>query len=494
MSPREASGLMAEALTFEGGLVTQTERTGSPPNTLRELINWVPEPGGGLRVRTGWESTNSVSVAFPGFGTVMPLALSYDARTDRLYLGNASASGTLRLIYSAPTAGVFTVTESVSGLSAPADAPGALEDYPVAMIPDNPGHWSHPWMTYRAFGAAVGSNPGAVRALAKHRGRYYAAAPAGALTTLRYSDIENPASWPAGNTIIVGTNTLEALCPVEEGLLIGAQGEIHLLRGTGPDNYNLIQLQGGDCMRGRSMISTPYGVIIVGRTDMFIWQGGPVVPIDRGVDTQMTGKWCATAYKKGKVLVGDVRGANPKLIWVYDLENRSWTQERFGSAGTTAPQVFVSPPGYTGDYVFGAADMGVSYSPVMWRHPERTRQLDAAILTPDQLFRARTQGLYLGSAKDKAQSDHLFLRVYQRGPNDVNHPFTVTPIVDGSAKAARTIEQRGVGVHRHRVDLGHDGYEFQFLFEHTPATTFFADNPYFDIEEAVLSYQPAGVS
>ena len=491
-----------ERLTFEGGLATQTERTASPPNTLRELVNWVPEPAGGLRARTAWTGASSETGA-PAtkepLGALLLPAGGLDS-AGILYVANAGSSTSITLYRMDMATGFvpmtgYTVGDTVSGLTAP------VQDHPVHFSDAGGiGLYIHPGMTaLRSTNGVLPGSPPSGSCVAWYENRIFVGGQPGADRRVLYSAIGG-ATWGASDWFDTSDLTrVVCLLPTQYGLLIGKLGSLELLRGSGPDTFQRIVLDGGNCGRGHSMVSTPYGVVILGTRDAFLWDGGSVHHIDRLVDTARVGAWWSASYRKGKDYIADGAGTTRKM-WVLDLETQpfSWSQEYVAADGSSSPQVLhgVMPGigdqllGFTGGGVFGnrtASRWGIH------RLVEGTRAIDS-LVTSAETFTARTQGFFLGSARSPATVRYLYLQIKQRGAAGTQG-FNVTPYADNVAQTTQPLDRAtggvasstgtalGDSVYRLRVDLGFTAYEVSFLFSHAATGA-----PIFDIESAIVEY------
>src|SRR3990167_5044829 len=91
------SDLVFRRLSFEKGLLESQEPSAVPEGFATELLNWVPEPGGGLRVRRPWLKGSVTGSGFPatrrcrGIGTFARPRSPF--RRQEITGGNSASGG-----------------------------------------------------------------------------------------------------------------------------------------------------------------------------------------------------------------------------------------------------------------------------------------------------------------------------------------------------------------------------------------------------------------
>lgn len=161
------------------------------------------------------------------------------------------------------------------------------------------------------------------RALAYHKERFWSAAPAANSDRLYYSGIGDHTSWDLNNYIPVGANdggVIEDIAPALGGLLIAKGTGVWFLTGDGPLTFVLTKLDGGEGHWGRCICPTPYGAVIAGTLDTYLWQGGSVEPISiEHPDYGPGGSWVTTAFRDDKVFI-----TTNGTMWVRDMAAEKW--------------------------------------------------------------------------------------------------------------------------------------------------------------------------
>lgn len=199
------------------------------------------------------------------------------------------------------------------------------------------GNFSFPNDRLRFWNGSVAADASTVaiagRALAYHKERFWSAGPDAQPTRLYYSGINDHTSWDLNNYVPVGPDdggVIEDIAPALGGLLIAKSNSIWFLTGDGPLTFVLTKLDGGEGNWGRCICATPYGAVIAGTKDVYLWQGGAVEPItSEHPDYTPGGSWVTTAFRDDKVFI--TTNGN---LWVRDMAAEKWRKDR---TATTDP-------------------------------------------------------------------------------------------------------------------------------------------------------------
>lgn len=176
------------------------------------------------------------------------------------------------------------------------------------------------------------------RALAYHKERFWSAGPDIGADRLYYSGIADHTSWDVNNYIPVGNDgeVIEDIEPALGGLLIAKQGSIWFLTGDGPLTFVLTRLDGGEGTWGSCICSTPYGAVIAGSKDVYLWQGGAVEPISvEHPDYNAGSAWVHTAFRDDRVFIANNTGD----MWVRNMASEKWSLNRTASFNPNAISV-----------------------------------------------------------------------------------------------------------------------------------------------------------
>jgi hypothetical protein len=450
------------SLRFDKGLVTQFETSVRDPQSLAELVNWIADPTGGLRARIGWlnagragvpDTAKARGIGYFAKGTPRFLVAHNDSVQYGIYRvdkGNLAAGFTL--LESNAVASTSRLVSFAAGLD---NILWCTEDYALVRRWDG-----------STLASVTGSKPG--RFIVFHHNRFFTSQG----TRLWYMDL---------GALTTGVNNyiddfdkddgepLEAAVPFDQGLVIGKANSLWFLTGRGPDTFGVHRLNGGGCAPGNTLVATPYGVVVVGREQVWLWQGGSPLLISRSIedDYGMTGAFMSAAYLDDVVFIADEGSGK---TWAYNLLQQAWRTEEMEMANE-APCVFLAQ----GDYLLGGPKAATVGSLLWYRqHPTGQRAKDPDTLS--ETFRASTQEIWIAGNASTSSVLHMHLRIRQRGGDSAQSPLAVTPYFDGHRGRPQLITPKEeAGVFRHRLD-----FEAQAAY-----------GVRFDMEQVVLSGESA---
>lgn len=465
-------------LRFDKGLSTQFETSVRDPGSLSELVNWIADPTGGLRARVGWLAAGRTGVpaiakargiGYFAIGTPRFLVAHNDTTQYGIYrIDKGNLPGGFTLLESNVVA---TPTKHVSFAAGLDNILWCSEDYALIRRWDG---------TTRAD--VAGSKAG--RFIVFHHNRFFTSEG----TKLWFMDLG--ALTTGANNYIDDFNKddgepLEAAAPFDQGLVIGKENSLWFLTGRGPDTFGVHRLNGGGCAPGNSIIPTPYGVVIIGREQVWLWQGGSPTVISRSIESDfgMTGAFMSGAYVDDVVHIVDEGSGK---TWAFNLVQQTWRTEEMETANE-APCVYFAQ----GDYLLGGPK-SASVGSLLWyrQHPTGPRTKDADSLS--ESFRASTQEIWIAGPTAPTSVLNLHLRIRQRGGDAAQSPLMVTPFFDGVPGAQRLVSPKEeAGVFRERLDLeAHAAYGVRFEFEQTVLS---GEASVMEIEAAELEIQVEGV-
>ena len=513
----EDRGVQRIPISFEKGVIRSQESSRIPPGSVRSLLNWVPEPTGELRVRRSWEAMNQI-VPPDGGGIIYSVpkiqGIGYSPYSARRWVVAHRGSP-------------ITVRFMVQDLD-----PGAPGDAPPHRPPSTSGTWvdvdhitinspdsnvispavafatglGRVWMAHEdkptlfAYNGsvltAITGSPQS-RAVAVHGNRVYAGGGGALPYRLFYSDINtavNAADWGANNYLDVGSadgEPIEDLATFGDDLLIAKEHGIWLLSGEGKQSFDLHPLLDGGGARGRCLVPTPYGAIIMGDQHIWLYDGSVPKLISEPIEdlwspeTHVTysplagGRTYRNDFVSGGFLGRRCYMTDQTTIFVYDFATQSWTTE------TCDDTVGVVSAG-NGLLLMGP-NRGSEGRMLNFRAVDSPRRNDFGRQV-DESFSVETPTITAAGPARAMVFRHLELMIRQRGTGTAQ--LKITPTVDGKDQPQRLITVGSAGLQRLRVDLpGIDGYSIKFLIEQDVAAT---DGPNYDIEEASLVVTLAG--
>lgn len=476
-------------IPFTRGLVTKHQPSILPEGGVPVLENWVPD-GFGVKARRGW--TSSGETDGPGTPDVIGMIV-------RPTVVIAHATATEIEIYqnnSVPPALSWELRDTIAVAPQSVAFAYGLD----ALLYTGPG-----FATIRKLIAGVASSVAgspAGRCIAFHENRFFTIGTAANQTRLWFSDLGDYATWPANNWLEVGQedgfpgNMLHA---TEDGLLIGKENGLWLLTGSGPDDFQLHRLRGGSSggfatNTHTEACDTPLGVIIPSHKTIWLWDGGTPQPLSDALGTTVyMDHLPSAAYHPidNTVYVTGTQantGSPTRHMWACNLDTLAWRHEKL-PANRVPSCVRSDHQNYL--YV-GLRGATAGDPPVLYRNPLGTA------LTPgtrdadfDETFTLKTPEMVLGSATAPAIVHHIYLQYRQLGGSSADAGLVATPVFDGVAGDADTIEaidDPGAIARRERLDYGTDAYSFQLQLQHAALAAHAAACVY-DIEEIIVEYE-----
>lgn len=474
-----------ELLTFESGLNEFVEASRLDPGFASRLLNWVPEPDGSLRCRVAW--TAALPLLAPATRRVRGIGYMPKHSPPAVMVANRDAGG--YGMYYAEKDELDSVLESWTLLETV--TPGGAPDYDRFMaMAMGLGYFFYctpdfsqvrRWDGVPANPAAgiADSKPG--RALNVYRNRVFSGGDLTEPWKIYWTAPGDGTDWTgtgSGN-MEVGKDDgepVECIAAFETGQLIGKSLSLHYLAGTTPGNFQLITLDAGECAPGRAIVATPYGALIAGREEVWLYRGGSApVPISQAVNQHwgLQGDFVTVAYIDGKAYICD-QGRDDYLV--YDFTTQAWHVEEYNDVGGKPGVLFT-----TGDYLIaGATDTAVRPFVNYRRLPEGTRQVDSAV---GGTLLAKTPELWLGGPAARVTTRHCWLRYRQRGTGGPG--MAVRQYVNGVETSEKFIlPEPAEGVYRVRLDIARTAFNVAYEFEMELAS----GQATFDLEEIEVAY------
>ena len=442
------------SLVFSKGVDERWEASSLPEGAAALIENWIPEEIGGLRARVGWLNASLTGApAAPrrarGIGYMgAPIA--------RFVVPNRTVNGYdfLHIPKATLAGGAWTALESVA-VADPTKFVSFATGLGNIFYTTNDFAAIRRWDGVGAPAAVAGSKPG--KFVYFHKNRLFSGGHPDYPYRLWYSDLGDYTTWGANSYIDVGKDDgegLETAVTFDNGLLMAKENTLWFLTGGGPDTFQLHPLDAGGSAPGNTLVATPYGAVICGRESVWLWKGGPPVPISKQIETSygMTGAFLSAAYVDDYCKIVD---EGTGVMFVVNLATGVWHVEKISSAAE-APAVLASQ----GQYELAGPRAAVNGSLLRYRtFPALARVRDAGFA---ETFKVRTPEIWLGGAFGPGTLRHVHMKIRQRGGTAAEEGLVVTPIFDGVAADPETIAPRATPqVFRETLSLGTDAYSFQ---------------------------------
>ena len=346
--------------------------------------------------------------------------------------------------------------------------------------------------------STVASSP-AGRAIAFHKSRMFVGG--GGQFSTSGSEYPTRLWWSALGDITTWDNTLgfldvgkddgEAIEDLEvfgQDLVIGKASSLWMLSGSGPDSFQLDQLNTGGCAPGRSLCATPWGVVIAGTESVYLWTGGAgAETISRPIQDsyEVTGNYVTTCYVDGFVYICD---SGSGIIYAFDLEAKmqgagGWWLERVDSA-TEQPEIVYA----LASTMFYGPEAATTYSLAAYREHSSSARVRDYLLSQDYVL--ETPELWPEGAVSRITPRHLYVRVRQNAAESsaLDAPLKIRPFYDDVEQDTFEIMPTSPGkAIRKRFDIGQTKgiFSVRLRLEQSPTTSHEA---LFDIEELSLAY------
>lgn len=205
-----------------------------------------------------------------------------------------------------------------------------------------------------------------------HKNRLYIAGDPANPSRLYMSDLGQPETWPSLNFIDINTNDGDAITGIAEhldALVIFKERSVHVLRGTGPQNYSILDShQSHGTVSHWSIAQVLNQLVYLGRDGVYAYDGKAVHLISDLIRGSVLGlsdhpPWqqtylvnaCATEYKNKywlSVTEGNGQTLNNR-VYVYDYLHKAWTRYDLSVSCFSLFQTSTSFGLYSGDVTQG---------------------------------------------------------------------------------------------------------------------------------------------
>lgn len=395
------------------------------------------------------------------------------------------------------TTGMYTSIETVSSLTSAVPVVAFAHGLGKCLYSNY--HFSALRRWNGAAAAAISGSP-AGRTLAFHRNRFFSAGTAANPSRLWFSALSDETVWwdtgRAETSLTDSTNwidideddgdVIEDIATFAGGLLIAKGSSLHFLRGTGPDSFDRERLIGGGGAPGRSICATPYGAVIAGTNEVYLYGGGAPEVISKPIEDSysITGDFVTTAYADGVIYITD---EGDGTTYAFNIITGTWHKETVNSA-TEEPAVIYAK----GTRLLMGPQAATTGSLLSYRDFPQARGRDA---NTSQVFSASTGELVLTDPSRDITPVNLYLQLRQHGGDSTQTGLTVTPtfyLKTGESATGTPVTitpKNAAGLFTERISAGSDEHgkgitAVKYAFSQTVGAS---EATLFDIEDCVLS-------
>lgn len=473
-------------LTFEGGMTfSESDAAYLPDGAAEILANWVPGRDGGLRVRSDWFRGTQTGTAPTEIESIFfsPLAGDLGGVFTAEKTVNAGPSNDIEIRrapnYSSPS---WSLVDTLAGAS------GGSYNHHVPFVAANGivlyGNTSFPNDRLRFWNGTTAADASTVavagHTLAFHKERFWAGGTDANPSRLYYSAIQDHTSWDLNNYIDIGGNDGGKIVDIAQalgGLLVAKSTALYFMTGDGPSNFAITPLDAGEAAVGRTICSTPKGIIIAGTSGIYFWSGGHVERVPY-LYTYVDPSTLFPAYTVNRGPHVYIGSKFQNAIECFNLETGArWIEfTNEPSSPSSTPDLFhfdgvdyisvMTTAGFAAGWdqnaIVGGGRNGATVPGVSYREgvsPGSTLDLDF-----DEGFFVRKKHLVLGDAGKPATLLHMHIMFLKDvGPAQADADLTIS--IANELGTTQTVTVPSESRDRYRADFGLTGYEFDIQFE-----------------------------
>jgi hypothetical protein len=332
--------------------------------------------------------------------------------------------------------------------------------------------------------SAVSTSPVGARCIAISHDRLWAGGGTAIPSRLYYTQLLDGALWTGTGSGFwdIGTDDgefIEDITPFNDGLLIGKQTSLWFLSGSDTSDFARHQLPSGGAAPGRSLLTTPFGAVIAGTDQVWLYDGDTVTRLGNAIEVSYGPEgYVTTSYQDGSIYIADPTAGR---VYVFNLGGPVGTWRVEECADTIGTLYNVGGRQFMGPY---STTLGSLVNFRDFPAPARGKDYDPLPMS----YRMRTGDLWVDGALRTATPRQLYLQLRQRGGNPADPGLVVTPVFDGVDANDCDVGADNPGTRRVKVQ----GFpqkqrvgSFGFGITQTLAS---GDASVFDIEDAWVEY------
>jgi hypothetical protein len=333
-------------------------------------------------------------------------------------------------------------------------------------------------------GALVATSPIGARCLAINHDRMWAGGPLAYPSRLNYTNLLDPFAWTGSGSGYwdIGTDDgefIEDITPFNDGLSIGKETSLWFLSGSTTSDFARHQLSGGGAAPGRSLLTTPFGSVIAGTDQVWLYDGETVTRLGNAIEVSYGPEgYVTSSYIDGSIYIADPLAGR---VYVFNLGGPVGTWRVEECADTIGTLYNVGGRQFMGPYSTTVGSL-VNYRD--FPAPVRGKDYDPLPMS----YRMRTGDLWVDGALHPSTPRQMYLQLRQRGGDPADPGLVVTPVFNGVDANDCDVGADNPGTRRVKVQgfpQKHRVGSFGFGISQTLAS---GDASVFDIEDAWVEY------
>jgi hypothetical protein len=330
----------------------------------------------------------------------------------------------------------------------------------------------------------VDTSPVGARCLAINHDRMWAGGPLAYPTRLNYTNLLDPFAWTGSGSGYwdIGTDDgefIEDITPFNDGLSIGKETSLWFLSGSTTSDFARHQLSGGGAAPGRSLLTTPFGSVIAGTDQVWLYDGEAVTRLGNAIEVSYGPEgYVTSSYIDGSIYIADPLAGR---VYVFNLGGPVGTWRVEECADTIGTLYNVGGRQFMGPY---STSVGSLVNFRDFPAPARGKDYDPLPMS----YRMRTGDLWVDGALHPSTPRQMYLQLRQRGGDPADPGLVVTPVFNGVDANDCDVGADNPGTRRVKVQgfpQKHRVGSFGFGISQTLAS---GDASVFDIEDAWVEY------
>jgi hypothetical protein len=332
--------------------------------------------------------------------------------------------------------------------------------------------------------SAVATSPIGARCIAISHDRLWAGGGTAIPSRLYYTQLLDGSLWTGTGSGFwdIGTDDgefIEDITPFNDGMLIGKQTSLWFLSGDTTSNFARHQLPSGGAAPGRSLLTTPFGAVIAGTDQVWLYDGESVTRLGNAIEVSYgpTG-FVTTSYQDGSIYIADHSAGR---VYAFNLGGPVGTWRVEECADTIAVLYNLGGRQFMGPY---STTVGSLVNFRDFPAPARGKDYDPLPMS----YRMRTGDLWVDGALHPSTPRQMYLQLRQRGGDPADPGLVVTPVFNGVDANDCDVGADNPGTRRVKVQgfpQKHRVGSFGFGISQTLAS---GDASVFDIEDAWVEY------